>query len=279
MAATIQCPKCGFEQDEGAECLRCGVIFSRMHQRSDAPISEEALKTDTDSSRPAAGRFRRYYRVFRWASLLVIVLAVTLILCDPRPPEVETTPQATKQAEVKFREFQSNIQHGQKGELELNQPELNGWLKASLAMKDPADSDSSRLREEEPTDDSIDTVLQQYEIDEEEIRKAKSSIRDLRIELLEDTLRLYALFETYGIDLSLEIEARLGIRNGYLRLEPVRGRLGSLPLPSVTLQKAVDGLFESPENREKFRLPPNIRDVSIDGGRLVVSTQAIASLN
>ncbi len=26
----IKCPKCGFEQDEGTECARCGVIFAKL---------------------------------------------------------------------------------------------------------------------------------------------------------------------------------------------------------------------------------------------------------
>jgi hypothetical protein len=272
MAAMVQCPKCGFEQDEGAECLCCGIIFNRIHQPADAQASGKILTPDEDSKRPATGLFRRYYRIFRWVSLFVFVIAVGLILYDSPPPEVETTPQAAKQAEVKLRQFKSSIQHGQKGELELNQPELNGWLKASLAMPDPVDSDSSRFLQREPGMDSVDAVLQQYEIDEEELEKAKSSMHDLQVELLEDTLRLYALFEAYGIDLSLEIEGRLLVRNGCLRLEPIRGRLGSLPLPSATLQKAVDRLFESPENREQFRLPPTIRDIKIDNGRLIVSS-------
>ena len=274
MAAPIQCPKCGFEQDEGSECLRCGIIFNRIHRLVDARASGKILTPDEDSRRPATGLFRRYYRIFRWGSLFIFFIAAGLILYDSPPPEVETTPQAAKQAEVKFRQFKSSIQHGQKGELELNQPELNGWLKASLAMPGPVDSDSSRSPERESGRDSIDTVLQKFEIDEEELEKAKSSMHDLQIELLEDTLRLYALFEACGIDLSLEIEGRLLVRNGCLRLEPIRGRLGSLPLPSSTLQKAVDRLFESPENREKFRLPSAIRDIKIENGRLIVSSQA-----
>ncbi len=272
MADTIQCPKCGFEQNEGTECRRCGIIFSRMRQAAEMPVSEKFTGSDRDSSPSATGCFRRYFRILRWMSLLAIITVTGLILCDSTSPEVETTPYATQQAEIKLRQFQSDIGRGRKGKLELDQSELNGWLETNLAMQGPADSGSSRFQDRESSIGTIDTVLEQYEIGEESFEEAKSSIRDLQVELLTETLRLYALFETYGIDLSLEIEGRLRVQDGYLRLDPIRGRLGSLPLPSGTLQSAVDKIFEAPDNREKFRLPPNIRDIKIDRGQLVVSS-------
>lgn len=272
MADTISCPKCGFEQDEGTECGRCGIIFSRIRQLADMPGSERSTDCGRDSTHSATGRFRRYYRIFRWVSLLAIIAVSGLILSDSTPPGIETTPEAIQRAEVKFREFHSDIGRGRGGKLELDQSELNGWLETNLAMQDPSDSGSSPFQGGESRIGTIDTVLEQYEIDEESFEKAKSSMRDLQVELLAETLRLYALFETYGIELSLEIEGRLHVQDGYLRLDPIRGRLGSLPLPSGTLQSAVDKIFEAPENREKFRLPPDIREIRIDRGRLVVSS-------
>jgi len=43
---TILCPKCRFEQPEGIECLRCGVIFSRIrsNRQSPAPAGAPVLR-------------------------------------------------------------------------------------------------------------------------------------------------------------------------------------------------------------------------------------------
>jgi hypothetical protein len=51
---------------------------------------------------------------------------------------------------------------------------------------------------------------------------------------------------------------------------PVAGKLGSLPLMEATLRGAASRLFDSPENRDKFCLPPGIRDVRIEGGNLIL---------
>jgi hypothetical protein len=37
------------------------------------------------------------------------------------------------------------------------------------------------------------------------------------------------------------------------------------------VDRAVRRLFDSPENKEKFRLPPHIRDLRVENGEIVVS--------
>jgi hypothetical protein len=237
------------------------------------PQPDPVVRSDADSERPSTGRLRRYYRMFRWASLIVFLCAALLALRDSSPPQVETSPEAVKQAEAKIRQFSSNIQRGREDALLLDQSELNGWLRTGLAIPQPSSSEYSGTHQEAEPPEALYTGLEGSEPSAEEIERAKSSIRDLQVELRDDAVRLYALFEAYGVDLSLEIEARLHVDGGYLRLEPLGGRLGSLPVPAGALKKAVDRMFESPENREKFRLPDHIRDIRIDRGQLIVSAQ------
>jgi len=61
------------------------------------------------------------------------------------------------------------------------------------------------------------------------------------------------------------------VKEGYLLLEVTAGRLGSLPIPQLALDRAVAGLFESPQNRENFKLPPEIADIQVENSQLAIS--------
>ena len=67
------------------------------------------------------------------------------------------------------------------------------------------------------------------------------------------------------------MEGRVQVKDGYLHLEPSAGKLGSLPIPRFVLGRAVQRLFESPENREKFKLPQEISDIRVENSELVIS--------
>jgi hypothetical protein len=53
----------------------------------------------------------------------------------------------------------------------------------------------------------------------------------------------------------------------------VSGQIGSLPIPQSTLETAVKRLMESPENREKLKLPADVSDMHIENGQLVATYQ------
>src|SRR2546422_9433952 len=86
-----------------------------------------------------------------------------------------------------------------------------------------------------------------------------------------DQITAYVLFNLHGKDLSLTLEGRLSVQDGYLRLAATRLMLGSLPIPQATVDRAVGSLFDSPENRERFRLPPDIRGLKVENSELVIT--------
>jgi hypothetical protein len=86
-----------------------------------------------------------------------------------------------------------------------------------------------------------------------------------------DLVKAYVTFDFHGKDLSLELDGHLGTQDGYVKFNPVAGKLGSLPLPQAVLDSAVEKMTASPENREKLKLPADVSDIQIVNGQAVVS--------
>lgn len=268
------CPKCGFHQDGGEECRRCGIVFARYRTSAQAARPPIYTKPREFPDRAPAGVLRRCYRIFRWVTLAVLIIILVLILRPSPPPQIAIAPDAAQRAEVKVLEFQASAQQGRSETLELDESELNGWLAANLAIQQPRDATAAST---EMVNGGVMSLAKKALAPAANGGPAsaqeQSSVRDVKIELRGDSLRAYLAFGVYGMNLSLELEGRLLVQDGHLRLEPTRGKLGSLPLFAGVLESAVHRLFDSPESREKFRLPPYIDDLRVARGRLVVSSR------
>jgi hypothetical protein len=107
--------------------------------------------------------------------------------------------------------------------------------------------------------------------DQPNLEQVQSSVKDVSIDMDGDLIKAYVVFDFHGKDLSLELDGHLTTQDGYLKFNPVAGKLGSLPLPQSTLDAAVSRLMDSPENREKLRLPDDIGGIEIADGQAVVS--------
>jgi hypothetical protein len=105
----------------------------------------------------------------------------------------------------------------------------------------------------------------------EQIEQVRSQVKDVKVELVEDRVRAYVVFDMHGKDVTLQLEGKLNAENGYLNFEPVSGQIGSLPLPPSALQTAMRHILENPENREKFKLPADMSDLKIVNGEVVAT--------
>lgn len=199
--------------------------------------------------------FKKFYKVFRWVVLVGILLVLLLVMKTADAPHVETDPQAAERVERKMQQAERAVEAGESHTLEMDEAELNSMLHANLAMKgaEGAAAEAVAQAEGQPT-----------------LEEMQSNVRDVRVQLSDDQVKAYVLFDFHGKDLSLTLEGGLRVVDGYLRLEPTAGALGSMPIPQATLDNAVRRLFDSPENREKFRVPPHISDIRVEGGQIKV---------
>jgi hypothetical protein len=292
----VSCANCGYQQEPAAKCRKCGSLFAYQgagnatpHVASEQASVPAAVKPPMS---PAAvvwekpvGIFRRIYGVARWTTLGVLIVAIFLILHQAPPPLIDNDPRATLRLQAKLSALDAGFAPGMQHELRLDEAELNSFLRSNLALKREASASkpggaAPRAQQGQPqfpaagAPASAPAPAQENPAaapeNDPSIEEVQSSVRDVKIALADDRVQAYVLFDFHGKDLSLILEGRLHVQNGYLRFEPTGGKLGSLPLPQSTLESAVGRLFDAPENREKMRVPAEIRDIHIQNGELVV---------
>ncbi len=216
------------------------------------------------SNAKSASPWKRIFRIIRWSSYTFALVVLVLLLHKAPPPLVETSPQAAARAEEKFEQVEKAVASGQPATLRMDETELNSYLATHLALADNgAPKPASKGGAQGAPNSSAPTP--------QEVEQMRSNVRDVKVQLIEDRVKAYVLFDVHGKDMTLQLEGRLGAQNGYLHFEPLSGQIGSLPIPQSTLESAVQRLMESPENREKLKLPAEISDLRIQNGEVVAS--------
>jgi hypothetical protein len=211
------------------------------------------------------------FRIVRWAVYACVLIVLILLLHKSAPPAVSTTPEAAARAEQKFQDAQQAVAQGQPATLRMDETELNSYLVSHLVLpgnKPPAaagtnaaasDTPSGTPNADQPTMDDVEQM--------------RSNVKDVKVQLIDDRVRAYVVFDVHGKEMTLQLEGKLGADNGFLRFEPVKGQIGALPIPQATLEAAVRRMMESPENREKLKLPSDISDLKIENGEVVAKYQ------
>ena len=178
--AALTCPKCGFEQGDGPECLRCGIIFSKFKQP--APAVEEATATvvDTESQPAAPGLLSRVFRILPWISLILSIGVMLLILRQAPPLSIQTDPQAADRVAEKMAQLQMAVQASQPHAVILNEAELNQWMRDNLAIA------SAHQAQQAGIPAPIGSEPNEQEV--------QSALKEVRMNLMGNQLRAYALF-------------------------------------------------------------------------------------
>ncbi len=209
------------------------------------------MNQNTPIAQPPKTAWRTAFRIVRWTTYAAAIISLLLVLHKKPPPLVETSPQAAARAEQKIQQTDQAVAAGQSTTLRIDEMELNSYFAAHLNL---AGNGGAGTPAGQPDVESV-----------------RSSVRDVKIELLSDRVRAYVVFDMLGKDLSLQIEGKLHAACGHILFEPVAGEIGSFPIPRSALDSAVRRMMESPENREKFKLPDEVSDIRIENGEVVLS--------
>jgi hypothetical protein len=210
------------------------------------------------------------FRIVRWSVYACALILLILLLHKTAPPPVVATAEAAASAEQKVQEVQQAVAQGQPATLRMNETELNSYLAShlDLAGSKPAAAPTTATPANDP--DAVPSLDQPAPGDVEQMR---SNVKDVKVQLVDDRVRAYVVFNVHGKDMTLQLEGKLGAEDGFLHFEPVSGQIGALPIPQATLEAAVRKMMESPENREKLKLPSDISDLKIENGEVVAKYQ------
>jgi hypothetical protein len=235
---------------------------------------------------PDAAAIKKIYRIFTWISLIGLILVIILVLHKSPAPEVPYDPAAAKRVEQKFAAADQAKAAGQPAQVQIDRTELNSYLAQNLQLEGsapaapatdagpamPAANVASAPGSAAPAGNpSNDAAAVLAGSDPQSLEQVQSSVKDVKVDMDGDLVKAYVVFDFHGKDLSLELDGHLGAQDGYVKFEPVAGKLGSLPLPQSTLDSAVAKMMASPENREKLKLPDDISDIQIVNGNAVLS--------
>ena len=212
---------------------------------------------------------RLAFRIIRWVTYAAAIITLLMVFHATPPPVIATSLQAAARVEQKVQDVEQAVASGQSATLRLDQNELNSYLASHLDISPAATTKSAPNTA--PSGDASSNLPTPSGTPAEQVEQVRSSVRNVKVELVEDRVRAYVVFDFHGKDMTLQLEGRLASANGYLRFEPVGGQLGSLPIPQSALETAVQRMMDSPENREKLKLPPEIADLRIENGELLAT--------
>lgn len=229
--------------------------------------------------------FKKIYQIFSWVTLAGFVLTLILVFRPGPRPQAPVDAQAAARAEQKFAAADQAKAAGQTAQVQLDRTELNSYLAQNLELEGQANTQpgSTPRGAAGPTGDAMqsspasgpppngDPSSALNTGEHPTLEQVQSSVKDVKVDMDGDLVKAYVVFDFHGKDLSLELDGHLRAENGYLRFDPVRGAIGSMPLPQAALQTAVEKLMASPENREKLRLPADISDIQIQNGNAVIT--------
>jgi hypothetical protein len=210
------------------------------------------------------------FRIVRWTVYACALILLILLLHKSAPPAVSTTPEAAARAEQKFQDARQAVAQGQPATLRMDETELNSYLASHLVL--PGNKAANATPAASSTD-SPNAAPSAEQPTMEDVEQMRSNVKDVKVQLIDDRVRAYVVFDVHGKEMTLQLEGKLGAENGFLRFEPVSGQIGALPIPQATLEAAVRRMMESPENREKLKLPSDISDLKIENGEVVAKYQ------
>ena len=196
-------------------------------------------------------QFKKAYQILSWVSLAGLIVVIVLVLRKSPAPDVPNDPNAAARAEPKLQAADLARAAGRPAQVALDRTELNSYLAENLQVEGarvPVEVDAVGGGKPRPT--SAPAGGAAASDPEPTLEDVQSSVKDVKVDMVGDVVKAYVLFDFHGKDMTLELDGHLTTEGGYMKIEPISGMLGSMPLPQSVLNSAVEKMMASPENRD-----------------------------
>jgi hypothetical protein len=179
-------------------------------------------------------------KIYRTLSLVLLVFTLLSIILVLRKPSLSTAPtsgEAAKSFDTKLNQIAGAHRQGAPRKIRITETELNSKLTESLGSLDSSGG--------QPT------------------------LRAATVRMEGD--RIIGTFDVsfMGLDVYLTLGGNLGVTNGAVEFKPTDVQMGTLPVPAGLVESALREKLNSPEVRERLKIPNSIKDVRVENGELV----------
>src|SRR2546430_1525969 len=143
--------------------------------------------TNNHPDNPAPGkpsRLRTVFRFVKWTTYVATIITLFLVFHAAPPPTIVTSPQAAAQVERRFEAVEQAVASGQSATLRLDQTELNSYLTSHLDIS-PAPS-ANVQPSSTATESGTSDISTPMGTTAEQVEQVRSTVRDVKVELIDD---------------------------------------------------------------------------------------------
>src|SRR5260370_26365681 len=163
----------------------------------------------------SASPWKRIFRIVRWTTYTLALVTLILLLHKAPPPLVETSPQAAARAEEKFERVEKAVASGQPATLRMDETELNSYLASHLALAGNGTPNPASAGRAQSAPGGATPTPQEGE-------QMRSNVRDFKVQLIDNRVKAYVVFDLHGKVMTLQCERRHGAQNGHFGFQPLR---------------------------------------------------------
>jgi hypothetical protein len=172
----------------------------------------------------------------------VVLILIVLVLLKPSVPPVPTDAGAANAFDQKFRDLKDALQRGLPKEIHITETEINSKLQKTIGSSQGSKDGRAKMK----------AAVLHFDGD--------------------GFSGLFTL-DVHRVSLYVSLGGKVGVQNHSIQFTPTEVKLGRLPMPVFLVKSTVHEKLNSPELRDRMKLPEQVKDIHIENHELVVQVE------